>query len=551
MEQLLCAQQSAKSGDLPKILAGLELLGSWPPEHPLYQEAQRLIAEWSDPVLTAAQERIARSDLQGAIALAQRIPKTSPSYKQAQADMAEWKQDWQKGEAIATQARQAMQAQNWVLANEKIALLKGFTQDHWRFDRVNALSQLLLAEQRGRQILAQARTVSQGAQAPQLGAAIALLSQINPQTYAWVDAQNPLKQWSETLLAQGLQFWQQGQLNAAMERVLPVLKDRNRAQTAQELLWLSRASQHALASSTTLKPTLPQLWNLSAAIATVQLIPAESRYRVEAQKLLQNWQAQFQDLSLLQLAWGIGEIPHPLPKQIALWQTAQVTPDRPRRAQAQTLQSYWQVEIRRLQDLPYLALARQSAAKGTIAALNQAIAQAQLITPNRPSRKEAQTLIASWTQQIQAIADRPILQQAWAFANQGNLQGAIQVASGIAPGRSLYGEAQAAIGDWQASIRAAELARVRQQEAERQRSRVRPDPDLPEPSDKLLPDQPATADTFPPPEAPAPAPSPSNIYPPGTEPPPPQIPGVPPSEPPPPPVQPPPPPYYQPYTPDQ
>ncbi len=550
MEQLLCAQQSARSGDLPKILAGLELVGRWTPEHPLYREAQRLIAEWSEPILAAARQRIDRSDLQGAIELAKRIPPTSPTYPEVQTAIAAWKKDWQRGEAIATAARKAMQAQNWVLANEKIAALQDFTQEHWRVERANVLSQLLLAEQRGRRVLAQAQAVSQGGQAPQLGAAIALLSQINPQTYVWMDAQPPLKQWSETLLTQGWRNWQQGQLNEAMNLATPVLKNPNLAQTAQELLWLSQARHHALGSNTTLKPTLPQLWNLSAAIATIQLIPPESRYGAQAQSLLRQWQAQLQDLSLLQTAWALGSLPHAGPKQIAIWQAQQVTRDRPRRAQAQTLLSYWQVEIRRLQDQPYLAYARQLAATGKIPALEAAIAQAQLITPNRPSRPAAQTLIASWSQQIQAIMDRPILDQAWVIANQGNLAGAIQVASGIAPGRALYGEAQSAIGGWQASLQAAELARRREREAAQRRSQPSPDPTLfPESESGSEPPAP-TADTFPSPEVPTtPAPAPSSLYPPGTEPPPAQIPATPLVEPPPPPVQPPPPPYYQPYEP--
>jgi len=557
MEQLLCAQQSARSGDLPKILAGLELVGEWTPDHPLYREAQRLIAEWSDPVLEAARERIERSDLQGAIELANRIPKTSPSYEDAQAAIAEWKKDWQKGETIAAAARKAMQAQNWALANEKIATLKDFTQEHWRVERANALLQLLLAEQRGRQTLAQARTASQGGQVAQLGTAIALLSQINPQTYTWMDAQKPLKQWSETLLTQGLQHWEQGKLNDAMAIVTPVLKNPALAQTAQELLWLSQARKHALASAVTLKPTLPQLWNLSAAISTIHLIPDTSRYYQQAQSLLKNWQAQLQDLSLLQVAWGIGEVPHLVPKQFAIWQASQVSRERPRRAQAQTLLSYWQVEIQRLQDQPYLAYARQLAAKGDISDLQSAIAQAKLISPKRPSRQLAQTLIANWTQQIQTIEDQPILNQAWALANQGNLQGAMQLASGIGPSRALYGQAQAAIAGWQDRIRAAELARIREREATRQRSRMPQDlsPDA-EPenwSDDNL-NAPTLSDELPPSEAPTPAPPPSSIYPPGTEPPPAQIPVAPPAyapsyEPPPPPVQPPPPPYYQPYEP--
>ncbi|MDX2241261.1 MAG: hypothetical protein NW224_11300, partial [Leptolyngbyaceae cyanobacterium bins.302] len=507
MERLLCAQESARSGDLPKVLAGLELVAQWTPDHPLYREAQRLVAEWSDPVLAGAQQRIDRSDLRGAIELANRIPKTSPVYKEAQAHIAEWKRYWQKGEAISTAARKAMQAQNWLLASEKIDDLKAFDQDYWRYERVLALSNLLTAERQGRQFLAQAQALSKNGQLDQLGSAIAVLSRIDSRTYAWADAQKPMQQWSEVLLAQGWQNWQKGNLTNAMSFALPVLKNPALAETAQELLWLSQARNHAIASTTTLKPTLPQLWNLSAAISTAQFIPEGSRYYTQAQSLLKNWQTQFQDLTLLQFAWSVGDVAHPWAKQLAIWQASQVTPTRSRRAQAQTLVSFWQAGIRRLEDQPYIAYARQLATKGTIPALQQAIAQAQLISPNRPTRKDAQTLVASWTQQIQAIEDRPILDRAFALANQGNLALAIQVASTIAPQRSLYGEAQSAIWGWQASIRAAELARIREREEalHRSRSPQEQDPNF-ENQPFPEPDTPVSSDSFPTPETPYPNP---------------------------------------------
>lgn len=534
MEKLLCAQESARSGDVPKILAGLELLSQWTPDHPLYREAQRLIAEWSDPILAAARAKIDQSDLRGAVELASRIPKTSPSYKEAQAAIADWKRYWQQGEAISGAARTAMKAQNWALANEKILLLKEFSQKYWRFDRANALSQLVIAEQQGRRLAAQAVEAAKTQQPAQLGNAIALLSQVDTRTYAWAEAQPSLKQWSETLLTVGYQNWLKGDLNQAKVLAMPVLKNPNLAQTAQDLLWLSQARQHAIASTVTLKPTLPQLWNLSAAISTAQLIQPSSRYYNQAQTNLKNWQAQFQDLTLLQLAWGFGDVPQASAKQFAIWQAGQVTPERPRRAQAQTLISYWQVGIRKLEDNPYLLYARQLAEKATISAYREAIAQAQLITLNRPLRPEAQRLIAGWTQRIQVIEDQPMLDRAWALANQGDLNAAIQVAAGISAGRALYWEAQSAIGNWQATLRAAELARQREREAAAKARKSpfeleTPNPDEPFAPDGAIDGEP-TPDGLPAPNSPpsqypyAPPsssnPPPASIYPPGTEPPP-------------------------------
>lgn len=470
MDRLYCAQQAAQSGDIAKILAGLELVSKWTPDRPLYPEAQRLIEEWSDPVLLAARNKVEQSDLRGGIELASRIPPSSSLYKEAQATIARWKKYWQQGEAIATAARTAMRNQNWMLAEEKIGALKDFTQDYWRFDRVKALSQLLSAEKQGRRILVEAQESAKTGQPDQLGAAIAQVSKMDMKTFAWADTQPLLKQWSETLLSLGYQNWVKGNLNEATRLATLVSPNPNLAQTAQELLWLSQARRHAQGSNTTMKPTLPQIWNLTAAIATAALIKPESRFYEQAQTALKDWQAQFQDLALLQSAWVVGEVPTVFTKQLARVQAQQIGPDRPRRAQAQTLMAYWTTEAQKLEDRPYLLYARKVADKGTISALQAAIAAANKIGLKRPLRPEAQTLINDWTFKIQAIEDQPILDRASATANQGNLSGAIQIAATVAPGRALYGQAQSLIGEWQAQIRAAELARQRaEQEALKQR----------------------------------------------------------------------------------
>lgn len=515
MDRLYCAQQAARSGDIPKILAGLELASKWTPDRPLYPEAQRLIAEWSDPVLSAARNKVEQSDLRGAVELASRIPPSSPQYKEAQAAIARWKKYWQKGEAIATAARTAMRDQNWVLAEEKIGTLKDFDQDYWRFDRVKTLSQLLSEEKQGRKILAQAQETAKLGQPDQLGAAIAQASKIDQRTFAWTATQPLLKQWSETLLAIGYQNWVKGNLNEATRMATLVSPNPNLAQTAQELLWLSQARRHAQASSTTLKPTLPQIWNLTAAIATAALIQPESRFYSQARTALKGWQAQLQDLTLLQSAWVVGEVPTVFTKQLARMQAQQIGPDRPRRAQAQTLMAYWTTEAQKIEDRPYLVYARKIAEKGTISALQSAIAEAKQISLKRPLRIEAQTLISEWRFKIQAIEDQPILDRAAATANQGNLSEAIQIAATVAPGRALYGQAQSLIGGWQAQIRAAELARQRA-EQEALKRKLPEELREPSPTEQGYPNDPNSGQPYPeqpypestsPPEA-APAPSP-------------------------------------------
>jgi len=142
--------------------------------------------------------------------------------------------------------------------------------------------------------------------------------------------------------------------------------------------------------------------------------------------------------------------------KLAIDQAKLVAPGRPQRLQAQTWVAHWQKEIQRVEDRPYLTQAQQIAKVGTVSSLRQAIAAASQIARGRALRIEAQTAIATWQRQIQVVEDQPTLDEARTFATQGNLNKAIEVAGKIRSGRALYEEAQGAISDWVAQIQIAE-----------------------------------------------------------------------------------------------
>ncbi|MBF1999804.1 MAG: hypothetical protein IGS38_03700 [Synechococcales cyanobacterium M58_A2018_015] len=451
-EQLFCAQTAAQSGDLSHLLAGIELVGQWTPDHPLYREAQQSLEDWSKTVLTRARQRHAQGDLQGALELANRIPASSPLYQEAQAKVAEWQQQQQQGEAILRAAQHAMQQRNWEEASRQIRALTELESNYWQFQQFNALSQQLLTERKAWQSLLQARSLAQTNRAQQISAAMTLANQIERDTYAWTAAETNLKQWGETLLKVGVQQWQAGDLESAIALGKQVTLSQALAPEAQNLIKLSEARKLARKSVTHWKASPDQIFHLMEAVAAASQIPPESRFHQLAQATLQHWQAQLQDVTQLHYAQIIASLKQPSTLRIAAQQAQQVAADRPRRVQAQTLIAHWNSEIQRLEDGPYLARAQTLADQNTIAALQSAITLARQILPGRTLYGEAQSAIASWQSQIQVLEDRPLLAEAQQLADQGNWEAAIQVASRVSVGRALYGEAQAAIDNWQAAI---------------------------------------------------------------------------------------------------
>ncbi|MBD2090513.1 hypothetical protein H6F67_11675 [Microcoleus sp. FACHB-1515] len=481
-DRLYCAQAAAESGELPQLLAGIDTLKDWTPDRPLYAEAQRWLGEWSEAVLRQAWRKLEHSDMDGAIELAQRIPPSSPVYNRAQSAIAGWQQHWKQGEAIVAQARTAMRTQQWDRATERIAALNDLKMEYWNV-QARSLSQQMLRERQSRQMLAQARQIARVNQPNKLAEAIALLAPMNRNTFAWAEAQANLNQWGDRLLKHGISQWQQGQLDGAIATAKAVEVNANLATDAQNLHNLAQARKLAIRGTSGWKTSPIALAKLAEAVAAARQVKSDSRFYPQAQASLKIWQAYLEDLQQIQFAQATASLGHRVALAAAIEQAAQISPDRPRRVQAQSLIAQWSREIQRQEDRPLLVKAKTLAEPNTIPALQQAIAQARQVAPGRALRLEAQSLIHAWTLRIQTIEDQPTLDRARAIAQSGNLNQAIQIAGQISSDRALFGAARAAISDWQGQIRARERARLRairereaaaQRRPERQRSSVAP-----------------------------------------------------------------------------
>ncbi|GAB4386457.1 MAG: hypothetical protein Kow00121_53090 [Elainellaceae cyanobacterium] len=457
IEQLYCAQQSIQTGGLPELIAGLTLLQQWTPEDPLYAEAQNLAEEWSKQVLAIARSKARQSDLEGALEAISHIPATTPVYEEAQEFVAYWKEQWAEGEAIYAKAEEALKQQNWTLVSEYIAVLADFTNPFWNTTQANALAQQLGVEKQARQTLAKARQASEEGTPRQLGQAIRIAEEIPRDTHTWADATQMLKQWGFTLLSISVQRWQAGDLRGA-EAALRTAPETSTLAELQDLIRFKNAFQLAVDSAPSPSPTSSwfpdhqQLWKMMEAIAALEAVPPDSTFYEQAQAVRQTWQAQFQDVIQLYYANVAADLGQHATLQLAIGQAQQISSDRPRRLQAQTLVAYWQEQVEQIEDQPYLDDAIELAQSETVNDLRSAIASASLIQPGRALRAEAQSWIGKWQNQIEVIEDRPHLDRARLLADEGNLSEAISAAATIQPGRALYAEAQSAIGDWQAQI---------------------------------------------------------------------------------------------------
>lgn len=455
-EKLFCAEQAARSGSKDSLLAGLDLVKDLPADHPLYSRAQELLDEWSGSVLELARVKAIELDLKGAIALGQKIPASSPVYKEAKAAIVTWQKDLTHGQAIVDSVQAAMKARNWGLAVQQLRRLAKLDSEYW-MQYVDRLRQKVSAEQMAASQLQQARRLVQGSpkDVQVLGRAIALAEQINPDTYAYTQARADVDGWIQSLFTIVA-----GQLSphTDLKGATAALRGLPRgipAPDARDVLWFSRA-QPLVTNEIMRGPLYEQLWHLWMVSSQIRQIKKSSPLYSQVKELLPKLDRQIQDVTQLQAAStvaGLWQIPT---FQLAIHMAQGITPDRPRRVYAQTLVTMWKADILRVEDRPALTQAQQFAAQGTPETLRLAIAYAKQIAPGRPLRVEAQTAIAQWTQQIQLIEDGPILERAQTLAKQKRLAEAIKMAAKIRPGRMLYKEAQTALQDWTYQLQVAE-----------------------------------------------------------------------------------------------
>lgn len=457
-ERLYCAQQAAQTGELPKIVASLELLKQWDKEHPLHTEASRLIDNWSAQILANARVKMRQNDAKGAIDAIKHIPKTSSVYADGQEIVKEWQQQWQKGKDIYDKAQTAMKQQNWDEVSEQISALSKFDHEYWRTIQTNALSQQLGVERQARQVLIKAQALSKNNSYKGVKDAVALAQKVPAKTYAGADAKANLSQWSQILLTGGFRQWNSGDRGGAIMTVF-MPPESNTAPEVQDLVRFGNAYKMVSVTESHWVPTGKQIWNLMEAIALIKQVKPTSPYYPQAQAYLTDWQSSLKDVVQVKYASMMAGMGQHSTLKLAIAQAKQVPLGHIRRLQAQTLVAYWTEEVQRIEDEPFMVRARDLAKSGKIPDLKAAIAQARNVQLGRALRGQAQDWIATWRDQIQVIEDQPILAQAQAFGRQGKLSEAIDAASRIKVGRALYPQAQTAVKGWRAEqIRIAQIA---------------------------------------------------------------------------------------------
>ena len=446
-DRLICAQSALRSGNAKHLIQAVQLSANFAPTHPLYAETYPVLIESSERLLEKATEKMHEGDLATAKEWAGQIPLDTPLRDAAQSQIWDWQQEWKQGQELENSIEQAIAARDWQAANKDLQQLKLLSSDYWVGQRHGELQQSKQLEETAWAQIEQARGLANTGDPANIGQALVIAQRINLTSKAWNEAQDEIDRWSQNLLLYSFQRWELGDVEGAIAAVQKVPPDPDLAPEAHDLIEFSHAMRLAQQAQQE-NPGYTQLFQLMEAIRAAEQIPTNSSFYQTAQQSLKAWKAELEDLRTLQFANNVASLRQGWAYDYAADLALTVELERPRRLQAQTLIAHWQDEIERIEDRPFLIRAAALARKATIPALQAAIAEARNVDLGRALRIDAQTLIADWLDQIEVIQDQPILNEANQLATADKLREAIEVAQQIQDDRALHGQAQAMIQDW-------------------------------------------------------------------------------------------------------
>ena len=434
--RLYCAQLAADKRTAKDLLRAISLVNALPQDHPLRPEINHSIEIWSNEILELGEEAFQAGDLPKAIETARKIPENSSAYKLVEAKVSHWEAVWNKADGIYQKAETALKAQDLRQAFRVATQLLGIGNNYWENTKYRELNDLIVQTRLDSNKLDKAKGLSDQGGLTNLLAAIKLVDEIKPESYLFSRAQEVISKFGRDMLSLA---------DAALER-----RDYNQALKIAGQIPAKTNLQEEVRDFNMIAEAQSQAWNgtvadLEAAIVAVQRIKRDRPLYGKAQMLIGNWQAEIQDVTVLDQAKQLAQPGAAADLTAAIAAAERIPFGNPLREQAEKAIQQWQGQIETAEDQPYLDRAEQLASSGNLQA---AITEASRISPGRALYNQAGHRIDEWTGQIQRFQDQPQLDRARQLASGGDLAAAIREARQIGSGRALAKEAQADIENW-------------------------------------------------------------------------------------------------------
>jgi soluble cytochrome b562 len=457
-----CARIAASKENAKDLLEAISLVDGLPQDHPMREEANRLVELWSQEVLNIADDLFQQGKLNDAITAARQIPAKVTAAKLVEDRINQWQSTWAKAEDIYRKAEAAMRKRDWKAAFGFAIKLLDLNNKYWQTTQYDELNKRINISREDGNKLYEAERLADGGNLDELLKAVKLAEEIRKESYVYDLAQKAIPKFGKKMLTLAEAAITRRNLQDALNIVSKIPKAANLDEEIKDFTIMANAQS--------------QVWQdtvagLEAGISQAQRITPNRPLYKKAQQLILRWQYEIEGLAQLERArtLAVGGGTNHLAAAISA--AALIPQSNPRWNQAQSQIQTWRSQIQTAEDRPLLDQADQLASQGDLNSLQAAIAQANQVAPGRALSGEAQTKMRQWRRQMQTLQDQPYLDQAQAYAQAGNLRAAIAAAGRIQPGRALYDQAQTSVANWQGQLQA-EADRVQAQIAQAQAQRM-------------------------------------------------------------------------------
>ncbi len=444
-ERLYCAQRLVQDPTLEHLRQAIALISGIGPSSELYPDAQKYLPQLIRQTLDQAQEVYDQGKLEQALEVLKELPRPACQEglclgKEIDARMQRWQQTWQKAEQIYAEAEAALTDQNWDRAAAIATQLLGLDNRYWRTNRYEFLSAQIQEIRMGDSLLSRARDLARSGSSDNLLRAIALVDQVQRSSRIWPIARSIRDEYQTQLLdiAQKSVDARRPQEAIALVDRLPTTADFRAVKTDFRTLVLWQQRTWSGQSS-----------DLQRVIALAQKFPGDRPLYDRSQQLVSRWEQELNDNGRIEQAKLLARSGKQFDLQSAIAAVSGIPYTHPRWPEVQALQRGWTAQVERYEDLPLIHQAESYAKAGD---LIPAISLMQQITPGRALYPQARERWQQWQAIVDQREDEQTLAQAESFAQGGNLEEAIDIASGVTSNRPLYDRAQALVQGWKAQL---------------------------------------------------------------------------------------------------
>ncbi|WP_373481058.1 hypothetical protein [Geminocystis sp.] len=445
--RIYCAQLQAQTNTVDGLLKAIALLQVLSPTHPLRNEINRHVTEWSNDIILLADKEFNKGKLDEAIAILRKIPEEIENYNIIEAKITTWREIWEEAKGIQEEVESELKNSQWNKAFLVAVNLLNVSNEYWQTTKYQeTVKTINLAREESKKLDGAYVTLRSGG-VDNLLKTIEIASIIPPSSYSYNEASKLIKEAEDKISDIVQELVDNENWDNLSELAAKIPDKSNLKNQANDWTTMASAGRNA---------NLGTVSGMELAIAEAEQIPSESKLYNKSRELSKGWIAQKEDLTHLANARQLARSGQIGDLNAAITKAELINSDNPLYGEARQEIRQWQKDIQIQEDKPILAKAQELAQGNTVESWQQAINQASQIQSNRALYAEASDLKREWQSNIERIQDRPVLDKAISLGNNNTYQEAINVASRIGRGTALYSEAQTQIRQWRKEMNAQE-----------------------------------------------------------------------------------------------